>query len=140
MTKLNLTPNEVVGYRIHPDTYNWTVVVVKRHGEDSKYAGQEYESPLAYCARLENAISWVFNYVAKAEGRKNQEAAFADTGEFASVEALLPAFKAAEQVALKAVRELEERLKEVGYNTSKLKRRDSVVDIMPESSDEPIED
>lgn len=48
MSGLGLVPNEVVGYRITADSHNWVVVLVKKHGKDSKFAGQEYVTPLGY--------------------------------------------------------------------------------------------
>jgi hypothetical protein len=55
---LQLTPNEIVGYRIIPDEHNWTVALVRKHGS-GKHVGQEYATSLAYCASLEFAAKWI---------------------------------------------------------------------------------
>lgn len=52
---LGLVPNEVVGLRIRTDELNYTVVLVKRHGSNSKFAGQTYDTTLGYHKNLENA-------------------------------------------------------------------------------------
>ena len=109
MTGLNLIPNEVVGYRIHPDYHNWTVVLVKRYGPNSKQAGQEYETALAYCATLPSAVAWIINHVARVEGDRLQTAQFAKTGETASLEALAEAIKTAQREAMAATEDLERR-------------------------------
>lgn len=56
MSGLGLVPNEVVGYRITADSHNWVVVLVKKHGKDSKFAGQEYVAPLGYYRDIANAL------------------------------------------------------------------------------------
>lgn len=136
--KLNLIPNEVVGYRIHPDQYNWTVVIVKRHGKDSKHAGQEYESPLAYCKNVESATSWIVNHVAAMEGKKLQEEKFDSTGVAASMEALMEGFKKAEAAALWTVNDLEARLKEAGYDFKDM-RKNQLGDKAEEAAEEEVE-
>lgn len=115
---LNLEPNEVVGYRVSPDAWNWTVVVVKRHGKDSKNAGMEYKEALAYPKSLSHAVSWIFNHVAAIEGRKIQELEEQKTGNCADLSALDKAFVKARQEALNAVEDLEERLKAMGIDSS----------------------
>ena len=113
---LNLQPNEVVGFRISPDQYNWTVVKFKRHGKDSKHAGKEYKESMAYLKNLETAVGWIFNHVSAMEGKKLQEEHFNATGEMASLEKLVEAFKVGKQEALNALHELELELQEIGYD------------------------
>lgn len=50
------TPNEIVGYRIVVDSHNWNVALVKKHGPNSKYAGQEYAQILSHHKNLEHAL------------------------------------------------------------------------------------
>lgn len=115
---LNLEPNEIVGYRISPDQWNWTVVVVKKHGKDSKNAGMEYKETLSYPKNLSSAVAWIFNHVAAIEGRKLQDLEEQKSGNCADIKALESAFVKAQQEALKAVQDLEERLKSMGVDVS----------------------
>ncbi len=123
MSKLNLIPNEIVGYRIHPDTWNWTVVEVKRYGPNSKFAGQEYESPLSYQKDIRNAVKYIVNYVSALEGAKLQRATFETTGVTASLEALQEAFEKAEKAAISAVDDLEKRFSDIGIDINTLNKR-----------------
>lgn len=116
--KLNLIPNEIVGYRIHPDQWNWKVVVVKKHGAESKNAGKEYETNLAYCKNLTFAIKYIVNYVSAIEGDKEQKLTFEKEGVLSDLESLKVAINKAEEAALGAVKDLEERLVAAGYNLS----------------------
>lgn len=121
--KFELVPNEVVGYRIRPDQWNWSVVVVKVHGKDSKNAGQQYETPLpAYCKSLEHAVEVIFDKVAKLEGRDIQDEEFKKTGQVANVESLKDAFIKAQSAAIWAVKDLEERLMQAGIDVKTVKR------------------
>lgn len=120
--KLNLVPNEVIGYRIYPDQWNWTVVIVKKHGKDSKSAGQEYATPMAYCKDIASSISYIMRTVSAIEGRKDQDASFEENGKMADFEPLLRAFNKAENYALEAVADLEKRLKDRGYDLSTLNK------------------
>ena len=122
MSKLNLVPNEVVGYRLHPDQWNWKVVVVKRHGEESKNAGKEYESTLSYCKTIQYAIQYIVNHVSAMEGDAEQKKTFEEKGVAADLESLKVAFEKAEKAALWAVNDLEARLKESGFDLNKLGR------------------
>lgn len=56
MTGLGLVPNEVVGYRVVPDHTSWNVALVKKHGKESKKAGQEYAQTLGYYKDLKSAL------------------------------------------------------------------------------------
>lgn len=114
--KLNLVPNEVKGYRIHPDQWNWKVVVIKEHGSESKKAGQEYETPLSYCKTIGYAISFIVNHVSAVEGEKAQKETFEKEGIISDLESLKVGFEKAEKAALDALADLESRLKEAGYN------------------------
>lgn len=121
--KLELVPNEVVGYRIRPDQWNWSVVVVKVHGKDSKNAGQQYESPLpAYCKDIKSAIEVIYDRVSKIEGRLEQDKAFDTTGVASDLESLKKAFVAGEKAALWAVKDLEDRLRESGFDIKTIGR------------------
>lgn len=123
MNKMNLTPNEVIGYRLHPDQWNWTVVVVKRHGESSQKAGQEYETPLSYPKDIKSAISYIVNHVSAIEGAKTQQHVFDTTGVVANLEALQTGFDKAKQAALDAVEDLELRLKAAGLDFSSVSKK-----------------
>jgi hypothetical protein len=103
--QLDFAPNEVVGYRIKPDAFNWTVVRVKKHGAASKYAGEEYESTgLAYCKNLTHAVDFILNKEAKLASEYMP---------------LLAAFEKAKEEALKAVHDLEQRLTGAGVDLSR---------------------
>lgn len=120
MSGLGLIPNEIVGWRIKPDWYNFTVVVVKRFGTSSKRAGQEYEESLAYCRSIESATQWLVQHVTRVEGEKLQDVVQEASGSVASAQALFDAIVKAQAVALAAVAELEVRLTAAGLNSPKL--------------------
>lgn len=120
MSKLNLVPNEIKGYRIRPDQWNWTVVVVKAHGKDSKFAGVEYETPMAYCKNLSFAVEYIVKTVSAIEGRKEQDAVFDATGVNSDLQALQKGFDKALKIALEAVKDLEERVKDSGYTLKEI--------------------
>jgi hypothetical protein len=144
MNKLNLVPNEIVGYRVLPDTHNWTVVMVKRRGKDSKNAGQEYETPLAYCKGLENAADWVMGYVSKVEGRRIQDETFDREGVLADMESLKQGMTQGKKAVAWMLQDLERRLSEKGldFETVKdyLKSADTAEAEATEISDEEGED
>jgi hypothetical protein len=120
MSKLNLVPNEIKGYRIRPDQWNWTVVVVKAHGKESKFAGVEYETPMAYCKNLPFAIEYIMKTVSAIEGRKEQDEVFDTTGVASDLNALQKGFDKALQAALCAVEDLERRVQESGYTLKEI--------------------
>jgi hypothetical protein len=120
--KLNLTPNEIIGYRLYPDQWNWTVVVIKRHGKESKNAGKEYETPLAYCKDLNFAVSWIFNHVSKTESRKAQDEKFVKENLIADLQCVVDSFNKAKEEAISAVEDLKERLSKQGIELSDLKK------------------
>lgn len=134
MSKLNLVPNEIVGYRIHPDQWNWKVVEVKKHGENSKNAGQEFETVLSYPKDIRYAVKYIVNYVAAIEGDKLQRLSFERDGVAANLASLEEAFVKAENAALKAVEDLEKRLQAVGVDLNTLNKR-----IFQESESEIVE-
>jgi hypothetical protein len=119
MSGLGLVPNEVVGYRIKPDWYNFTVCVVKRFGKTSKKVGQEYEEPLAYCRSLESSAAWLLQHVVRIEGEALQDQIQATKGSVASVDGLLAAMQTAQVAVLRAVAELETRLEAAGLDSPK---------------------
>jgi hypothetical protein len=138
--KLELIPNEVVGYRIRPDQWNWSVVVVKVHGKDSKNAGQQYETPLpAYCKSIGSAVEVIFNRVAALEGRKLQDETFDREGLCCDLKSLKEAFFKAQDAALWAVKDLEERVKEAGVPIADLAKRMKGINPVEDDTEE-VED
>jgi len=107
---LNLIPNEVIGYRIKPDWYNYTVVLIKRHGTQSKNPGSEYEVSLAYCKNLSSAANFIFNHSLKLKAELSQKEIESITGTVSSVEAILAAVSHAQNEVEKSVADLERRL------------------------------
>lgn len=88
-------PNKIIGFRIVPDDYTWTVFVVKEYGEHSKNAGQEYLNPVAYCRTLESAAQWILS--------RNARQLTESLG-------LIEAFKAAETNVINVIKDVERRL------------------------------
>lgn len=123
MSSLNLVPNEVKGYRIHPDMYNWTVVMVKVHGKDSKKAGQEYETKMAYCKSPASAVEYIIRTVGAMEANKEQQEVFNTTGVAADMQALMRGIEIATKYAFDAVNDLEKRLADNGYNVAQIPRQ-----------------
>jgi hypothetical protein len=119
MSGLGLVPNKVVGYRIKPDWYNFTVVVVKQFGATSKKCGQEYEEALAYCKSLESAVDWLIEHVTRIEGEARQEQQHAIDGSVAAANAMLAAIEQAKAAAHAAVADLDARLRAAGLDTPK---------------------
>jgi hypothetical protein len=136
MSGLGLVPNEIVGYRIKPDWYNFTVVVVKRFGSNSKKAGQEYEEALAYCRSLESASDWLIEHVTRVKAEQLQAEVLAAAeaqiaakgakvslkvaeGSVANARALAEAIGLAKAEAHAAIADLTARLEAAGLDTSK---------------------
>ena len=113
-TGLGLVPNKIVGWRIKPDWYNFTVVLVKRHGESSAKAGQEYEEPLAYCRTLPHAVDWLIEHATRVRAEDLQNAQQALTGSVADAQSLRQAIEEAHAHANKAIAELTQRLEAAG--------------------------
>lgn len=135
---LQLTPNEVVGYRIKPDWYSFNVVLVKKHGAQSKNAGQEYETVLAHCKNLNFAVEWLVSHATRMHGEDAQKEALAQTGELADVKALAGAIEKAQQEALKAVADLQARLESAGLTSPKKVVHFLNEPVAPEGAD-PLE-
>ena len=117
---LQLIPNELVGYRFKPDWYSVTVVMVKRHGPNSKNFGQEYETVLAYCKNVEFAANWLFEHVVKVQSELNQKEALAATGSVADTKAMLVSFGTAKAEVLAAAAQLQARIDTLGLNKKQL--------------------
>lgn len=116
---LNLTPNEIVGYRIKPDWYSFNVVLVKRHGPNSKAAGQEYETTIAYCKSIPFAVESLLSHATRLHGIALQKDAFEKEGVISDQSALLKAIEIARSDALAAVAELTARLESAGLTSAK---------------------
>lgn len=106
---LDLTPNEVVGYRITPELKNWTISLVKRRPD-----GTEYKQPMSYHKSIGSSISWIYNHVSQLEGRNLQKDVAELTGEVANQEVLKKGFAKGLVAALDAVEALEKDLMEAG--------------------------
>lgn len=109
MTKenaLGLVPNEIVGLRIRTDEHNYTIVLVKRHGASSKYAGQTYDMPLGYHKKLDYALDALLERAVRlrAEGLAPEDTANSDAWALRLKEALEYATTQAKD-ALKELRE-----------------------------------
>lgn len=117
---LNLAPNELVGYRIKPDWHSFNVVLVKRHGPTSKNAGQEYDTPLAYCKNLSFAADCIFSHATRMVGELNQKDALQAEGSVADAKALHAAFDDARAHTLQAVAELQSRIDKLGLPRKEL--------------------
>lgn len=107
---LLLTPNKIVGYRIKPDWYSYNVVLVKLHGENSKNAGKEYETPLAYCKNLEFAAKWIFSHALRTSAEVSQAEIESIEGNCADIRGLLRSVDVAQAHVLRAVAELQQRI------------------------------
>lgn len=110
---LNLVPNELVGFRIRPDWYNFKVVVVKVHGEGSRQSGVQYDTPLAYCKSVESAAEWLLQHATRVRGDMAQQDAQALSGSVADTQALLSAMAQARADVLQAVAALKEELQDL---------------------------
>lgn len=122
MSALQLIPNEIVGYRIKPDWYSFNVALVKRHGANSKNAGQEYEKTIAYCKDVHGAMQFILSHSV----RVRVEVAQADLAQFESSVAFAQDFKAqfdaALQDALTAADELQARIQALSLSQKDLVR------------------
>jgi hypothetical protein len=120
MAGLDLTPNEFVGYRIKPDWYSFNVVIVKKHGKDSKHAGQEYDKVIAYCKSLPHAVEYILSHSLRVRGERAQDEQLALDKTVASTEALAAQYQAALGDALKAANELASRIQSLGLSQKDL--------------------
>lgn len=117
---LQLIPNRVVGYRIKPDWYSYNVVLIKLHGENSKNAGKEYETPLAYCRNLEFAAKWIFSHALRSQAELSQAEIESIEGSCADIRGLLKNVEVAQDHVFKAVAELKERIDALGLSQKQL--------------------
>lgn len=111
---LQLTPNEVVGYRIKPDWNSYNVVLVKKHGPTSKSAGETYETPLAYCKNLAYAAEWIFSHATKVKAAEAQKEAELLGQAVDDAKAFAAAFDVAKAEVMQAVTELQARMEAAG--------------------------
>jgi len=119
---LNLIPNEIEGYRIKPDYYNWTLVSLKRHGISSKYAGTLYETPIGYYKSIPVALSNLLNLEARLEAERTGKLAGLEESKEAAEHRLIAAFERAEKSVLKAALALEADLVAAGVTLSSLSK------------------
>jgi hypothetical protein len=117
---LLLTPNKVVGYRIKPDWYSYNVVLVKLHGENSKNAGKEYETPLAYCRNIEFAAKWIFSHALRTAAELSQAEIESIEGNCADIRGLLGSVERAKDEVLRAMSELQARIDATGLSQKRL--------------------
>ncbi len=108
--------NKVLGFRIIPDSNNWTVVLVKKRGEDSKNPGEEYTIDMGYFKNLTVATTWILNQYLVQETLLEQKELQTKTGEIASLHSIEVAFANATEKTKKCVQDLEQTLLSVGYN------------------------
>ena len=123
MNPSQLAPNEIKGYRIHPDQYNWTVVLVKVHGKESKNAGQEYETKLAFCKTPLSAVEYIIRTASAIETNKLQQESFNKNGIVADMDMIKLGIEKASELAIQAVKELETKLIKNGYNLSDIPKK-----------------
>lgn len=113
----NFTPNEVKGYRIRPDQWNWSVVQVKVKGAGSKDAGKEYEdTPMAYTKDLFEAVNYIMRTAGAIGGRLYQDEEFKVRGVAADLNALTQGFRDASDISIRAIEELEQRILSAGIS------------------------
>lgn len=110
--------NEVLGFRIVPDSNNWTVVLVKKRGEDSKNPGEEYTTDMGYFKNLTIATGWIMNQYLVQETLSEQKEIQTKSGEIASLKSIEEAFAKATEKTQKCVQDLEQRLLAAGYSLS----------------------
>lgn len=110
--------NEVLGFRILPDSNNWTVVLIKKRGEDSKNPGEEYTTDMGYFKNLTIATSWILNQYLVQETLSEQKEIQTQNGEIASLIAIEKAFAIATQKTQQCIKNLEDRMGNAGYNLS----------------------
>lgn len=120
MPGLDLTPNEFVGYRIKPDWYSFNVVIVKKHGKESKHAGDEYDKVIAYCKSLPHAVEYIVSHSLRVRAERAQAEQLALDKTVASAEALASQYQAALGDALRAANELAARIESLGLSQKDL--------------------
>lgn len=115
-----LIPNEFAGYRIKPDYYNWTVVVLKKHGITSKSAGEIYETPMGYYKSIELAFKAIYELESRQHAEAAEKEGAASNPEFSYPQALVEAFKAGEAAVKQTAQLFEQDLKNAGLNLHEL--------------------
>jgi hypothetical protein len=114
MSGLGLVPNEVVGYRLKPDWYSWNVVLVKRHGPQSKQAGAEYDTTLAHCKTLAFAVRSMLDHAVRHHAARAQREVEAATGSIADAQSVLNAVELAKADVMVAIARLQAELDQAG--------------------------
>lgn len=139
---LDLTPNQIVGYRLTPELKNWTISLVKRRDN-----GVEYKQPMSYHKSIGSAVHWIYNHVSQLEGKNLQRSVEDMTGEVANQEILKQAFAKGLVAALDAVEALEKDLLDAGVplkglasNLSKILNTDEAALALIEKDDVTSED
>lgn len=112
---LDLTPNEIIGYRLTPEPHNWTISVIKQRPN-----GKQYKTPLSYHKNLTSSVSWIYNHVAQTEGANLQKEHEKKTGQVGEMSVLPIAFNKGLNAALDAVDALEKDLLKNGVPLQKL--------------------
>lgn len=120
MAELDFTPNEFVGYRIKPDWYSFNVVIVKKHGKNSKNAGEEYDKAIAYCKSLPHAVEFILSHSLRVRAEMAQAEQLVLDKTVASSEALASQYQAALKDALQAAAELASRIEALGLSQKEL--------------------
>ena len=118
MSGLNLTPNEIAGYRLRPDFHNWTAVLVKVHGPQSRFAGQQYDTPIGYYKTLPMALKAIFELETRLSTAQMQDEVYRTTGELASLSVLTDAIERGRKAAEDAAHALEEQLRAAGLTVT----------------------
>jgi hypothetical protein len=151
MAGLDLVPNSVVGYRIRAEWLNWVVVLVKRHGEHSRAAGQEYDTAVGYYKNLEQAAQAVLRLETARLAGLAQAQALAEHGTLAETRALLEALPQAQAALERALDDVRRRLDTLGPADEAAARRRLAADerggeaareaaVQPSGEAEPSED
>lgn len=123
MAGLNLTPNEVVGYRIKAEYLNWTVVLVKKKGEQSRLAGAEYETPVGYYKSIEAAALAIVTHEAQRLGEELQADALREHGTVADARAIVRAFEKAAAAAREALAQVHADVLALAADEEQIRRR-----------------
>lgn len=120
MSGLNLIPNESAGYRVRPDYHNWTVVQVKIHGPQSKFAGQEYDTPVGYYKTLKMALRAIYELETRLSTIQLQDEAHRATGKVASLDVIQEAIERGLAAAEDAAHALDEQMRDAGVTVTDL--------------------
>lgn len=146
MAGLDLVPNSVVGYRIRAEWLNWVVVLVKRHGAQSRVAGQEYDTAVGYYKDLEQAARAALRLETARLAGSAQDAAVREQGTCAETQALLDALPGAAAQVERALHALHASIRALGGTEVQVRRalaaqaRGGVPDESVASGDEALRD